>query len=369
MMIVETKRPPTKEELEKYYVQEKLSIAKIGKMFGYKSEHIVKEKLKEYKIHMHHLDDRSFKPNDSELFKRQLETNSVSELVKIYNFPRRQIDKYIKNNNLNIGYFKNKDLSNSELIEKLKYDFAFNVGNEYSITPKEIERRLNNDNLSISDISMFNIKEKLIPLMEENDIQEGKRFTHEPRLYKFILNETKDHTLYGDKITERVYRIVNDYKHDQVDKCIKCNKALKFYKYSEGYGFSDKNVCQKCYPSIQAISGKSNISQELFDKIYNIITDKSDVHYANLNKEFVININKNDFISEHTNKRTYSLDFVCKNKIIEFDGNYWHQNPFYESAKDALLTNRGYEILHILDTDYIKNPELVIKQCIEFIEG
>lgn len=367
-MIVDKKRYPTKDELIKHYVNDKTPLEHIARMYGYVASQPIKNLLKKYEIEQTHL-NYDFVPDDKELFKKQLEELSVSKLVDIYKVPRERIEKYIKKENLDIGYFKNFDLSNDQLIEELKQDFGFNIAEKYNLSQAEIKRRLKVDGVNLVDIEIKDIKNKLIKLMETEN-QEGKRFTSEPRLKKYIYDNTKNHKLFGDKITERVYRIVNNYKNDDVDVCIICKKEVKFYTYKEGYGYRDNKLCRKCIPSFLGFNGASKMSQELFDTIYNTIENLNEfnTNYKMLNKEFVIDILPHER-TEHTNKYYYSLDFVYKNKVIEFDGSRWHKDVEYEKAKDIFLKNRGYEILHIIDKDYIKNKEEEINKCIDFLEG
>jgi G:T-mismatch repair DNA endonuclease (very short patch repair protein) len=78
---------------------------------------------------------------------------------------------------------------------------------------------------------------------------------------------------------------------------------------------------------------------------------------------------------------------VCGKKIIEFNGDYWHCNPFiYEPTyfhkfmkcsaqekwdidkkKIELAESYGYEVLVIWESEYQKNKELTINKCIEYL--
>lgn len=74
----------------------------------------------------------------------------------------------------------------------------------------------------------------------------------------------------------------------------------------------------------------SQISQELFDKLYKYIDHNNDIYYDKLNYEYIIH---NDIT--HKN---YLLDFYdkTKNLIIEFQGDFWHANPNKYSSDDIL---------------------------------
>ena len=118
--------------------------------------------------------------------------------------------------------------------------------------------------------------------------------------------------------------------------------------------------------------GYSNMSQELFNKINdNIKNDFDHIFYATNNPEK--NNNEYMVINKETNKH-YFLDFYVKdnNKVIEFDGDYWHGGPGGNQERDRKrqedLIKLGYtNILHVKERDFKNNPEKTINECINFI--
>jgi hypothetical protein len=86
-------------------------------------------------------------------------------------------------------------------------------------------------------------------------------------------------------------------------------------------------------------------------------------------------------------KKAYSYDFTYKKKIIEFNGDYWHCNPLlyeedffnknkeltaeeiwqYDLAKNRLAESHGYKVLVVWENEWMKEPDHVIKKCIDFI--
>ena len=80
---------------------------------------------------------------------------------------------------------------------------------------------------------------------------------------------------------------------------------------------------------------------------------------------------------------------MYKNKIIEFQGDYWHCNPNlydkdfynkvkqktaqeiwnYDNVKKECAEYYGYDILYIWECDYYQNREEVINKCIEFLNS
>lgn len=84
-----------------------------------------------------------------------------------------------------------------------------------------------------------------------------------------------------------------------------------------------------------------------------------------------------------------SYDFVYKNKIIEFNGDYWHMNPALFKANEINKTSKlsaeemwnkdkrkiqlaesyGYNVLVIWESDHNKDPEKVFNRCLKFLNG
>lgn len=68
----------------------------------------------------------------------------------------------------------------------------------------------------------------------------------------------------------------------------------------------------------------------------------------------------------------FAVDFVYGNKVVEFDGRYWHSLEEVikkDKIKTKLLQNDGYEVLRIAENDYREDPLRVIKECIRFLKG
>jgi G:T-mismatch repair DNA endonuclease (very short patch repair protein)/uncharacterized C2H2 Zn-finger protein len=127
-----------------------------------------------------------------------------------------------------------------------------------------------------------------------------------------------------------------------------------------------------------------SISESLFIKsLISILNLKEEEHYSCLNKQF--------FFFEKNSKNYYTYDFLLKNKnkIIEYNGDYWHCNPKYytseflnkrkqmtahqiweyDKLKIDLIKQEGYEVLVIWESDYKKDKETTIQKCIEFLNS
>ena len=117
--------------------------------------------------------------------------------------------------------------------------------------------------------------------------------------------------------------------------------------------------------------GYSKISQEVFWQIYKEIEDDyKDIFFAELNMNAGIH---QEYMHTCNNKKRYFFDFYIKdnNKIIEFDGSYWHGPKRGNQERDRLrneqLIEEGFDIYHIKENDYRAEPEKIIKQCLNFL--
>lgn len=86
------------------------------------------------------------------------------------------------------------------------------------------------------------------------------------------------------------------------------------------------------------------------------------------------------------------VDFIRKNKIIEFNGDFWHANPNYYHEDDLMFWSKGaqrtakeiwerdakrqkellelgYSILVIWESEFIKNPKETIQKCKDYLEN
>lgn len=134
-------------------------------------------------------------------------------------------------------------------------------------------------------------------------------------------------------------------------------------------------VCCNCYePEIGKVS---KISQELFDNV-ECFVDKECVYH---NKGGEVKILLSDVEKRYLRMYGYQnnkffIDFMCENKIIEYDADYWHKSKReYDMLRDTILKKRGYEVLRISDREYnntkkgIMNKQKTVEKCVEFLNG
>jgi len=155
------------------------------------------------------------------------------------------------------------------------------------------------------------------------------------------------------------------YKQDRITIKNKKVNSLEWFinKYGEHMGkikyeeYSKKRVSNILNLSL---SSYSKISQELFWMIYDNLTEdeKKCCFFKELNREVFIN----------SNNKTYIPDFLYKNKIIEYDGSYWH-NEVKDNKRNLFYDNNGYKFLVISDNDFNrqKKPIDIVNKCINFL--
>jgi G:T-mismatch repair DNA endonuclease (very short patch repair protein) len=110
---------------------------------------------------------------------------------------------------------------------------------------------------------------------------------------------------------------------------------------------------------------------------------KLNSRYASKNGEMCIELPFDN------NTKCFMLDFVLFNKVIEFNGDYYHANPHlyksddfiqkysngkyakeiwnYDEKRLTAIKNAGYEVKVIWESDYYANPEKILEECVEFL--
>ncbi len=120
----------------------------------------------------------------------------------------------------------------------------------------------------------------------------------------------------------------------------------------------------------------SKISQELFNKIASNITPEKHRKYKTMfatwhkHGEHRVNLNNEDKKIMGANRVTMFVDFKHNNKIIEFDGDYWHEKTKADDLlRDSVLISKGYEILRISESEYHTNKSEVVSKCLKFLKN
>lgn len=110
------------------------------------------------------------------------------------------------------------------------------------------------------------------------------------------------------------------------------------------------------------------------------------IHEKYTFKEDVYDYTTSQFMIRHSNG-AYYYDLCYKNKIVEFNGDYWHCNPQiyeenyfhllknssakeiweYDERKIKFANDKGYEVLVIWENEFNKNPKTTIEKVIQFL--
>lgn len=132
-------------------------------------------------------------------------------------------------------------------------------------------------------------------------------------------------------------------------------------------------------------AGFSKISQELFEMIDNSIGEK-----AQTSKWLTKNGEAEIEVEIDGNKKWVRPDYLLNNRIIEFNGDYWHANPKFHNAEDTIsgfrkiaiiakdiwdydskrkesLEKLGYKVHIVWESDFHNNKEKIIQECKEFL--
>jgi len=366
---------PTKDQIEYDYFKLNMTQEQIATKYGFKTRQSIGKLFKKYNIksksksQIAKAKDIIINPIPPKeiIEKLYIKTSSVSEVARILGVSRKRATSWIKHYNVEITYFKN-DICNDKLFIDLHNISVKEAAVKYNISTTKIKSRV--PYIPKITYAKERLKE-IISLYDLNSQGFSKAITlDDENVYNLILEETKDHILFGNKITEKVYRILNDFPPDCVVSCRGTGDPLKFYTMKMGYGNSHLKLSKNGFVWTDVFtSNYSKISQEMFWGVYNLLKDedKGKCFFSELNNEFKVPITE-----EHSpyNKINYSMDFLYENKNIEFDGDYWHNIEWVkekDELRDEYLTNNGYYIMRVKEKDFRTHPQKTLNRCIEFL--
>jgi hypothetical protein len=139
---------------------------------------------------------------------------------------------------------------------------------------------------------------------------------------------------------------------------------IKKYGYETGleryYEIKDKRIENIINITTSRVS---KISQEFFWLLYNQLNDneKEFCFFHELNNEYLL----------RDGRLVFFIDFKCGNKVIEYDGSYWHQDKVHDELRNKIYKKNGFDYLIINEKDYDrsnKNENTIIK-CLNFIRN
>ena len=159
---------------------------------------------------------------------------------------------------------------------------------------------------------------------------------------------------------ERLYR---DRQHTfSLEKCIK--------RYGEEKGFEVWKARQEKWIKNYRKRSYSMVSQKLFWDIQDLLNLSVDeLYFATFDKGVQTETNLEARL--YLDKKLILPDLLYKDKIIEFDGVYYHrntpENKSRELIRDTILTSNGYKVLHVSEKEYRDDPTSVIEKCVKFL--
>jgi len=234
---------------------------------------------------------------------------------------------------------------------------------QYLIIYYDIDiKKLNDKYRSELEINKdINKNKKISGLLKRSSDRTGKSFKdmlNDDQYEKFRKSMKGVYTLdwfikkYGDEIGKIKYE----------ERSINVSKISHFRKYNK-----------------QNKENWSKISQLLFWEIYNIIKKSfTTIYFGELNHEYSCGVANNNY------------DFVVldNKKIIEFNGDKFHANPNKFKSSDIPLKflkktseeiwlldkikiekaiSNGFDVKIIWESDYLKNKNQILLECIKFI--
>lgn len=161
-----------------------------------------------------------------------------------------------------------------------------------------------------------------------------------------------------------------------LEKCIQKYGEEEGVKKYEERQIRWKNKLMKSFLSEgDSRSSQSVIANKLFDDISKLLNIKNPI--------------KEKFIYDKKSKKGYAYDFCYGDKIIEFNGDYWHCNPKkykenyvnktikltakeiweHDYQKKIIAENFGYQVHYVWEMDYKKDPSSELIKCIKFLQS
>lgn len=171
---------------------------------------------------------------------------------------------------------------------------------------------------------------------------------------------------YGDEYTIEYDNYFNEIRN------MKTNSLLWYKeKYNDEIGedlYRERYLKQLKKISDLKKNRYSKISQELFFEITTQLKNKNEIYFHDHNGEYFIKIPKT--FKNLTNSLIYFVDFKYKNKIIEYNGKYWH-NEKNDNIRYSILNKLGYDVLIITSDEYNRNykPTKTITKILKFLEN
>ena len=309
------------------------------------------------------------KTRDSK-WKSFLPTNMYNEIKLMYK------NLLIKNHIFNIDNYLKKGFSEDEaksIISKIQKDRSSKIKNRVILTNDYLKKK------GYSDEQIKNMR------VGPNQLKYWKRKGYNENDAKFKVSEHQSQSAKetirkgtGKYPNQIDYWIKKGYSEDESKKIIS-ERQITFSlnicveKYGEIDGQKKWLDRQEKWMNNYKKSNFSKVSQDLFWKLYEMIDKNNEIYFATLKNGIRDDSGKNNEYKLRLNDKMLEPDFFIKNKnkIIEFDGTYYHRNTPENKKRsllrDTIIKDNGYEVLHVNENEYKKEPIKIINDCFIFL--
>lgn len=209
--------------------------------------------------------------------------------------------------------------------------------------------------------------------LQKMKITKAKNKHNENTSIEYYLNKGLDYERAKAALTER--QTTNSLK-----------RYIKIYGQKEGEKrYAERNAKWQNTLKNKPPEERARINSLKCSKGYSVSKAETEL-FETLHKVFG-NIQKALAIAYDDSKKYYVYDIALNDKIIEYNGDFWHANPnvydetFYnkvskmsskeiwkkELHKEKVAINNGYKILKVWESDYKQNKEKVVAECISFL--
>jgi hypothetical protein len=191
------------------------------------------------------------------------------------------------------------------------------------------------------------------------------------------------HLKWKERNEKQKYRFSVDYykntyneqwetKWDEYVQSMSKTSLEKFIlRYGEELGYIKYDLfMRKQIENLKVRPNYSKISQELFFNLVEELNCYENSYFAENKGEYVFYTNKGN--KTYGDLKIIQVDFKYQNKIIEFDGDYWHSSKEQieiDKLRDEYLREKGFKILRIKEGDFKNEKELTIIKCINFLKN
>ena len=162
------------------------------------------------------------------------------------------------------------------------------------------------------------------------------------------------------------------YKEDRENRKEAAKGLHTLNWYNEKYGELDGPIRYQQHVD-RMLSGTkithvhSKISLSLFNDIL-LCGNFDDAEFAGHPKEKMFRLSE-PYAKRMGQSRIF-VDFVFENKIIEFQGNYWHKlTKQKDDIRKEFLKSLGYDVLFIYENEYKADKIREVDKCVRFLNG